>query len=77
MFGCRAALLFAHTGSSGYHLPFQQQQQQNADEEYAYSGESGESGAEHSDGEFEGDSGRRRKERDGEKLPPLLAKVCG
>ncbi|CAJ0919814.1 unnamed protein product, partial [Mesorhabditis belari] len=50
--------------------------QQNDDEDFvAYSGESGHSDGEGTDGEFEGD--RKRKERDGEKLPPLLAKVNG
>lgn len=31
----------------------------------------------HSDEEFDGEVKRRKKERDGEKLPPLLAKVNG
>ncbi|CAJ0577901.1 unnamed protein product, partial [Mesorhabditis spiculigera] len=49
--------------------------QQNDDEDFQYSDGAEGSEGEGTDAEFDGE--KRRKERDGEKMPPLLAKVNG
>lgn len=57
------------------YLSVQKQQPNNEDEEFTLSGDSGHSDAEGTDQEF-GDGEKKKREREADKLPPLLAKVA-